>query len=603
MKSAKFTVYQLKNNNDNFEEFCDAIVNEYNSIQQEQQKEESGINIYMLRNINSEKSFEHIDNLRVYLAIHRTPPQWKDTLDELLDDDIKYIENTSHSFLFFIKCRNNYFAITGGKGHLVISEYKNYSFGLEILSKIMLPKDNIIKSIGDRSFQGNRFSGQQHFNKFVNLISENNMSNYFKQINTFLTKEKIYTEFGVSIKEKKDGFNFLAKDSIKLGKSLNLKELENLIKNLDRLINDVDSEYNINKFHEVDHRDSLFKDLNLQLEHLIFDLIDLSIEEVKESNIKLINSNYLYLDCDYYVLKKRTTTGQELDRFETDVDINDIIAIFKKFYFEKIFKSGKSIIEDFLKVVSLEGYIDNDRVINERLLDLLDVSLIYDNTHYVLMNGKWFYLDSNFIKEVDKTFIDKVVPIYESSSKTITMKDWKDGDDEGDYNFSYNINDDYYVLDKMLVRNVEVCDLLKIEDEETFLIHVKDGLAGSTRILCEQILIAMESIQAAKLYSDKDFLSEYYHSIESKNKSNISHSLRNSAIKFLNKFKTEEEFINFILSQSTKLTFVFAFKSKNHDIYKPKTITSTPAKISILNLISQVKQYDFDLKIVEIGSA
>ncbi|MEC2073995.1 DUF6119 family protein [Alkalihalophilus marmarensis] len=598
MKSAKFTVYQLKNDRDDFDKYCEDIVQEYNTSQSELLEEYA----YKLKKINSKNIFKHIEKIKVYLAKHKTTPQWKETLNELISDDIRQIENISHSFLFFIKSKNNYFAITGGKGHLVISEYKDYSFGLEILSKIMLPRDNIIKSIADRSLQGNRFSGQQYFNKFVNLISENNISNYFKQINTFLTKDKIHTEFGVKIKEKKEGFNFLARDSIKLGKSLNLRELDNFIKNLDRLINQVDSEYNINKFHEVDHRDSLFKDLNTELERLILKLLDQKKEDVKASNVRILNSNNLYIDCDYYVLKKRNSTGTELGRYETDVEIFDIIDVFKNFYLENIVRTNKSIIEDFLKVVSLEGYVDNERVIYERILDLLDLNIVFNNTHYILINGKWFYLDRNFIEEINKTFIDRIIPIYERSSKSLTLKNWKSGDEEGDYNFSYHDSEDYYVLDKMLVRNVEICDLLKIQEDEIFLIHVKDGLAGSTRILCEQILIAMESIQAAILYNDSNFLSEYYQSIKNKDKPNISNSSRKSAIKFLNRFKTAEEFIDNILNPSTKITFVFAFKSKNHDLYIPETITSTPAKISILNLVSQVKRFDFDLKIVEISS-
>ncbi|UGB30958.1 MULTISPECIES: DUF6119 family protein [Bacillales] len=601
MRSAKFTVYQLKNDSYNFDQYCEEIVHKYNHSQNEN-TDESELETYKLKKINTQIPFKHIESIKVYVAMHQTTPQWKDTLNELLYDDIRQIKNISHSFLFFIKIQNNFFAITGGKGHLVISEYKDYAFGLEILSKIMLPRDNIIKSIADRSLQGNRFSGQQYFNNFVNLISENNISNYFKEINTFLTKEKICREFGVNIKEKKEGFNFLARDSIKLGKSLNLKELDIFMKNLDRLINHVDSEHNINKFHEVDYRDSLFKELNSELERMIFESLNRNKEEINNSNIKILNSNNLYIDCDYYVLKKRNSNGKELGRYENEVEFVDIIEVFNKFYFEKIIGTNKSIIEDFLKAVSLEGYIDNERIIYERILDLLDLSLIYNNTHYILINGKWFYLDSNFIEEINKTFIDRVIPIYENSSKTITLKSWKSGDDEGKYNYSYHDSDGYYVLDKMLVRNVEICDLLRIEEEEILLFHVKDGLAGSTRILCEQILIAMESIQAAILYNDREFLLEYYQSIKNKDMPKISDSSRNSAIKFLNKFNTAEEFIETILSPSMKITFVFAFKSKNHNLYNPDTITSTPAKISILNLISQVKRFDFDLRIVEIKS-
>lgn len=80
------------------------------------------------------------------------------------------------------------------------------------------------------------------------------------------------------------------------------------------------------------------------------------------------------------------------------------------------------------------------------------------------------------------------------------------GISEGDYNFSHNTIENILVLDKIFVDNIEICDLLLIEENESFFIHVKDGLDRDARVLSEQIMSSMTAVNNAQHFGDLEFL-------------------------------------------------------------------------------------------------
>lgn len=594
MTASKFTVYLLKEQDSDFNDVCKNIVEKYNENESEK-SDENNVE-YKEQDIKENTGFNNIDEVKIYIAPHRTKPKWKETLKDLVENsDLNSIENTNYSFLFFIKINDSIFAITGGKGHLAISEHKNYFFGLDILSKIMEPNDNIIKGTADRALHGNRFSGNQQFNNFVNLRSEDSISSYFRQINTHLDKETISKEFGVKINNGRDGVNFLARDSIKLGKSLTLNELDLFIMNIKRIVDKEGSKSLINKFTEINNQDNLYSELNERLE---YDLMNLIYNEEIYSSITLLNSTQFDLECDFYILKKSSHVRKLLES-ESKINIDDVINVIREKYSNPEDLKNLKLIEDFLKPIRLYGILDGETEVDDRIFDLLDVHLKHNDSSYLFISGKWFLLDNKFIEDIDDLFSSQVTPLHRGTDEINFLNSWTNGS-EGDYNFSHHKNEDVLVLDKILVENIEVCDLMTIKDNKTFYVHVKNGLAGDTRILCAQILIAMQAIQNVKTHSDTYFLEKYYESISNKLFTD-SEQLQKSAEKFMEKFPTEKEFISWIIKSPP--TFIFAFRPNNHDIYNPKTISSTPAKIAMLNMVREAKLYDIDLKIAIIENS
>ncbi|CDQ23633.1 hypothetical protein [Halobacillus karajensis] len=76
MSASKFTVYILKQQDAQFSEVCKNIVEKYN-----QNEAERNNNVeYKEQDIIENTGLKHIEEIKIYVAPHRTIPKWKDTL-------------------------------------------------------------------------------------------------------------------------------------------------------------------------------------------------------------------------------------------------------------------------------------------------------------------------------------------------------------------------------------------------------------------------------------------------------------------------------------------------------------------------------------------
>src|SRR5699024_10743422 len=141
-----------------------------------------------------------------------------------------------------------------------------------------------------------------------------------------------------------------------------------------------------------------------------------------------------------------------------------------------------------ITIINLSGYIEGEEIQKNSLYDHIDFKLTRHNKTYWLKDGNWFLLENDFLEEIDSRFEEHIGPSFDKQSivDTIQLNIWKEGS-EGEYNFSHNKNQSIYVLDRILYRNIEICDLLIETKNHLYFIHVKDGLNADVRVLAEQI--------------------------------------------------------------------------------------------------------------------
>lgn len=590
MPAASFTLYKLQQKELQFTDYCKEIINSYN--------QNSENDMWFKKKTNRlSMSFDNISNFCVYHAISKNIPEWNYVLNEIVTD-LPEIINYNHSYVMFLECQNEIFAITGGRGYLVLENYKDYYFGLDLLSKLITPYDTLIKETTDKYLSGYRSSSHNQFLDFVTLNSESSFSNYFKNINVFFTKEKIEEFFGLRIESNKKNFKFIAKDSIKLGKSLRINELDVFINKICQLLNQ-ESLSKINYFYEVNKKDPKYNILNSQLEREFISLVDgVDIE----NKISIVD---LHTGCESYNLIRKSTKSV-LGSYESNVDLEDVIQLYIDKFKESIVQSdSKNIIDDFFKTLKVQGIIDNVIIDDKTLFNLLEYKCSLAEKVYWLFDGNWYYLDDEFIANINHQFLSKVYPIYNETPVLEEINLWNDDQNEGQYNYSHIDKENVFVLDKIFVENIEVCDLLIIKEPEIYFVHVKEGLDRDARVLSAQILASMTAIQNAKILGDTNFFVKYYNSIINKIKDQLPENEQESKLsiaakKFRDRFPNENEFIAFITRQSLELNFIFAFKPNGHELNHPETIKSVPAKIAMINLINEAKNFDFKLGILEI---
>src|SRR5699024_967753 len=201
----------------------------------------------------------------------------------------------------------------------------------------------------------------------------------------------------------------------------------------------------------------------------------------------------------------------------------------------------------------------------------------------------------------NRRFEEHIGPSIDKQSivEAIQLNIWKEGS-EGEYNFSHNENQSIYVLDRILYRNIEICDLLIDTKKHLYFIHVKDGLNADVRVGAEQSNQGMQ-LNSRGRNQASSILKGYYESIKRKvtNPRNDETTITQSAKKVIQNL-SEEKVVDAI---STKeITFVFACRPlKSHDYLDASTIKSTAAKLSMLNLLDEVKKYDFGFEFISIG--
>src|SRR5699024_7059161 len=145
-----------------------------------------------------------------------------------------------------------------------INEDKKSNFGLEVINRLIKPNDNYVKKINDKHITGNKVSGASQFNNNVNIYSEQDTNNMFKELELILPIETINEKLGLKIKTNKESYRFFAKDSIKLSKSMDLKELDVFIYSLTKLLQ-IKPSYKLLLADEINSNDPIINLLNERL--------------------------------------------------------------------------------------------------------------------------------------------------------------------------------------------------------------------------------------------------------------------------------------------------------------------------------------------------
>src|SRR5690625_290628 len=146
MGAALFTVYQLKT-----ELSFKDIIDIYNKDRDDKQGK------YKIQPKSDDIRLENIEDYSVYLLTRKTKPGWRLPLKKLVNN-LPEIENTNFSFILFLKIGKYKFAATGGVAHHVISNYKTFNFGVDLLTRLINLDDAAIKRIENRPVTGNILS-------------------------------------------------------------------------------------------------------------------------------------------------------------------------------------------------------------------------------------------------------------------------------------------------------------------------------------------------------------------------------------------------------------------------------------------------------------
>lgn len=540
MRLKKWSIYYLKKNGsqkiDNF------ILKEYLD-------EKENLNKFSSNNIEKNlfrfplsKEFKDKQKISGYIYIYKQRKEeiyWLSDINSILDNENVLTPDSTHSFktLILLNINNKMYAISYSYGYTLLNpEYIVSDFGLKIaknelnVSKFKRIRNTIIKNTPINTTANSTYSlpiRELFSNNNLNIINEV-MGGFnidfpltngeIKELNVVIWGERsveIKGNFSINedliplikklslLYKKKDKEKVLLKNELK---PISTHDEKKLIK--ERLIPYFKGKYLIylNNSNEInnEHIDNL--EINLPLSRFNFDetfpLIQYRINGVFQTK------EYIdYLDSD------KSWIISNLFRFisnKIDLDTED-------FEWDNFYKGILIKTKINYRYVNEEGETKEGRL--SSLYNSIYFECTYNDKKYVLLHGKWYFLEKNIWK-----LVRDIVNSISDETKGIDFNMFTEEDrnlngkrSEGEYNKRISnlpTNSNIFCLDKknftsssLKVKkfsdydlnpdsSIEPCDLLKIDEEDIYTFcHIKTGslsaqlshLLSQTRASCELI--------------------------------------------------------------------------------------------------------------------
>ena len=511
---------------------------------------------------------------------------WKLFLPESLSDGQNF-EITEFSFILFMKYKSNIFCAIGGSGMSVIKKYIDPNFGINIYQHIAKPTEDILIELNARGIASN-ISQKRHTFNLNQTISEtleySEIPTKIKLVLRKELKESIFNKYNLGT----DRTLLEVGSYFYLRKRIDFDELKELVVDLDKLLND-DNFTQLTLFRKIED-DGLINDLDKTLQNrIIDDVIKLSTPSrstIQKDILEVVHPSKLerFYECNNYVIKAKYSRGKH------DTEVNDRQDLYIK-SIQHINLNADDLTNRFeigkkLFTLGIVGRVNEKELTYANFYAHIIAEIEHLGKKYFRIDGHWYFLKDEFLELMNSDAVD-FYRKYEL--KEDILNPWEDGDDEDAYNLSHDY-DDYYVLDKVIDSNIELCDLLIIENDKAYFVHVKDGFNTKMRDLYVQVMLS-----AKRLSNDiKNNESSSY----------LKKTLR--AYKKKTKRKVDvKELTRQILEKEYQIIYVMAFKNNyrksEKTIDKINNSKSNIAKYSIVQTVKEMQRLNFEIRLKDIS--
>lgn len=500
---------------------------------------------------------------------------WEKFVDEFLENKLSLNTSINNSILLLLKPKeqtDDIFVIGfGNLAYFAIQKYIDTNFGLDILSRIIDPNSNIVKSAKGQNVVGSTQGQLSIYRQLHSLSDIEDFGKIFQELNASIKKEFL-EKFG--IETDKDFKNCCAKSSFQIRTSITSDTIEKYIDGC--LEVKTLPAQPINSSRQLDKKKD--KDLIKKIkENAVKELLQKIIDG---GNIEICHKDFdKYLNATTY----KCTYGSKRENFSFDKTLKDL---------KDLFKINEENFKNFLNLAKITSYdtdetslpLTKDKLLNHLFIEH-DEIVGEQHQKYFILNGDIYKLEDSFIGSLNnkiKNFKNRDLFVVENNLTT-----WNTKDSETKFNDSYLGKDGYIVVHPYPHKNVELCDLIKYNcgDGNLYLYFVKDGFSGTIRDLSYQVFNTAKIIENDKA-SNYKYLGGFYDAFTK------AHADRTTLSK--------DKFIELF---SKRIIYVFAFRDENNKSLKdnPELFGSNIAKFSLIDLIQKMNTIDNgSLKIEQI---
>jgi|GEM_PF-1503430 len=580
------TVFKINQNHHQFKDFDKIHI--VNKIIEQAETEE--------KIVFENKSLDNnIDSTPIHFVSYKSKNDsisgWYNFLaEEVKDVEEENFEETKVSIVIFFEAFNFLYCIAGGSGYNLVKKFIDYDFGLSVYSRIYNPTHQI-KSLETRNISGLLYNSN---NQYATNFNAENLS-FTDKVVQKLTVELNEGQDNFSLKnDSPGGLVFKFDSGVQLKNTITLNQLVSFINELDEVF-ESPPKFEISNYTLIEDEETKANLNNELIEKLRNDFIN--IERNVQKNERSLAFEFCshrnvqaFYDSVHYSFDYKKKSTQEDKKSLKQFTINEIDILFLNgmnyLFNAKIIDSSSPSykIKSELMNLGLVYYIGG---VSKRssFFHSINTEIEYEGIKYFFINSKWYKLSpsiqENLNQGIQQIFQNSELPtIYQ-------LKQWDTElyENEGDYNLAH-LSEDTLILDKCIIDNIELCDILKFdhENKQILLYHVKQKFAHDIRVLCNQINMAAKKLTYVKNGSDTTFFHYLF--------TNRNFQKNNPTTKYKSEYLIE-------YFEKYKITFVFAVtgNKRNAEIKtNADRYASSIAKFSIIELQQIFRSsYDFSL--------
>lgn len=492
------------------------------------------------------------------------------------------------SLILFIDNDIDIFLVIGGKAFQQVVKFIDHTFGLRLLSKIIVPSEDQILSINTRGLTGTRSGISEQYREEIRVADFAKFGKLPTEAHLTLSK-KVTDEFFSFLKNKEsERIRIHVGKSFKVKKNLTFEELKQLIVEIGHIMSLAEQEYLSSYIQESNPKLIVENFRPLLIGKIFNDFTNkkiLGTNYVQTFEFDFCNSKVLeFYSADKYVLSEKKGKG-----YTTFDETN-----FKDEIYDRVLNQaiknlpGETELFDFMvyiQGVRVLGYQDGDKTCSASFLYHFTAEFDYRSDTIFLVDNRWYRIKRLFLEEL-RTETLSLLKRSKLPSKIFDFP-YADGRTEYQYNLQYHGHQGYYVFDTITPHGIELCDVLFVGTDATYLIHVKKGFNNSIRELTNQITLGARRLHTDLRSSGKSYLKKIWES-------------------YLKKYAIQDDldFANFLEIFDKKIVFVLAFISQFKDnasiIDQLERYGSNIAKYSMIECSFDLQDYKYELNVHQI---
>jgi uncharacterized protein (TIGR04141 family) len=540
--------------------------------------------------------------LKLFYLMKKTSPDWKDFYKNIVVDRQQILRKlvNNEGYVLLLKSESDsVYALTGGLGFFAIQDFIDPEFGLNVMAKIIKKDEKVLKSVKENSVLGGVQGSILFFRKDYNLLENEGFGKIYQELKAFVDKKILTEKFGFSPDTLKNSPVCLAKSSFRLNKKISFQEILSIITGCEGILDSDDPSIQINSVTKINkkRKPELVEALKKGLEDLIWQKFK---GDSLDEKFDLCHREFeKYLTASKFKVFKGASKTPALEFQEEPLTSLDLLL-------QKILETNQFAVEDKGCKTDFIEYLDKLYIrtfdhstypsTKGKFFNHLFAEIEYKNKKYFFINGVWYLISEDFLENLNDSCRNFLNSHKVKSNLIDKAWDYASGDSENIFNKTFIGDEKTLVLDKITPENIEPCDILKWDDDNVYLVHVKAGFDGSMRDLSSQVIIAASTIYQ-DIKSGKNYLKKVYRGLLAKKESSDRYfnlaGIQTDSI-------TEQKFCDLFKKKLVFVLGVLDTAGGQRQIENVETFNSNIAKFSTVELFKQMKGIGVELQFCQI---